>query len=296
MAEVLQLTGTYKDRVDQLPIEVTSKTRWLESVTEKMGRFRDHYIGLPPNDQASLAIESMNRLLRPSVAEQLVMYHFGDSDPSIHDEDLVGMSPQAVERITRSFETRSRRLWPFLLIDPEAKLQPATSFPNDHYLPRFYDVTEKLGLYPFYGSVDTIPNQRVLDHHVRRNAANIMFVRYLQTMPSIDAATSPVLAYMAEIQSRYANVEPETLQQALLLKMATTEDSGKVQQLADEGLWDNKEALIAMSLDRGLREHIIDFYGIYRSVSLRAPISGYSEGQKTLALNASFRNILRVTD
>jgi len=102
--------------------------------------------------------------------------------------------------------------------------------------------------------------------------------------------TAGIIRTLECIKNSFAILEPlyiEELQHLVLAKTAFNEDkSGK---LRTTSLWGNMNDLMYMLIDGGVRDHVIDMYGIYRKFT-----DGYRFGQEVLSNIDILRGIKRV--
>lgn len=279
---------------------LSNEIKQLNRLGHKLRRPREVMANYGFNNQAALAQFALSRTIGPDQSHSLLAKQLGDETLRLAPSEYEDLPPNAQARMIDSFARRAEHAWIFVTMDREA-LQyalPSQVTVEDYeadkvvFQAEYLKVAEQLGLFPFPAQLDTVLNQRILDHRTRVLAAKFMFIDALRSFRHFQVSGAPLVAMISEAVATYEKADIPTLQSMVAQKGTMSEE--RLASLQSHGLWNTTEPLAYMCADRGLRDAIIDHYGIFRDV--RLPVgSGYKAGQTMLATAPVLRNSLRVS-
>jgi hypothetical protein len=278
MGEYVKALGAEGLRLDNKSLRI--------GVSEFTKRIQAPYLNLKPEDRRLVLQDSLTSLVHdPDLARQFLSKQVGGDTWQLSAEEQQDLPDRALIRLQESFNKRSESLWPFLVWRHMPK-------EAEEYVAAYKWAAYKTGGFPYPASLEAVPFQRSIDWRYRTLAAQLMFTKSYIDFPDVQAAGSPYLAMIAKAGESYRMHSEEELQQAILAKAKNLTEE-KIKALVSDGMWNDKDDLAYMCTDKGLRELVLTYYGIFRRVLL-PKLSGYVTGQDLLLKKSVLHRCLRV--
>lgn len=292
---------SYRSALAEMDPQLKAERTKVIILARQMFDIRDRLLAYDPNKQMTFVDEAITALTDRDCADRFIEYHFASKTPWIDREELEGLPQRAIDRMYESLRLKTQHAWFTVALDPynsfyENELRLGHSYKgrgaHDDFEEAYLQIARSYRLYPCDPTIENVRFQRILPHDVRSLYVNMEFMTNLGKSRSFRQSTRSPLGYIAQAMEVYGAVGIQELQE--IIRGKTGFDEEKAALLEASELWDNHEDLVAMCTDRGVRDHIIDLYGIYRSFSSPAPVSGYHVGQEILARRSQMNRIMRV--
>jgi hypothetical protein len=272
---------------------------YRDPFTDGLERSGDDFDDL--NHHTALVFDALSNLTTTDFAESFLSYQLGPGY-QLSEDDMDGLPPAAAarlrERLTGGLTRQLKPLWLMVAHDPASfRSLSGRDNPPDFltdqatFLQKYTEVAKPLGLFPKPANIETAQYQRIVSRQSRELAAQMYFYELLLASQDVMEAGARFMAHVSNSLEEYQQYPTAVLQESVIKKAHMNEE--RVAALQTDGLWENRSDLAAMLVDRGLRETMLDHYGVFRSVG-QGEYSGYHVGQNMLALRSHLRSLLRV--
>ncbi len=269
----------------------------LHKVNHRLRRVQHPFESAPINSRLQAVYAAIAESTNENIAQDFLRLQMGIQDgPIAFDEsELEGLPPHAVRRFVDMYNHRLESIWPWLTLVDTRQFQvfgieiPEGDYQWDlgEFVGLYKHIADEIGLFPSPARVENVPKQRWVQHASRSLAGHLEFYRAIQNSGSLSVAAQGVVDSINTARSNYAMHDKETLQRVMIAKSGFSPE--RIQELREDGLWEDHEDLTYMCVDRGLRDTLLGHYGIMRDM-FGGTTSGYLNGQAMLAL----RGVLRV--
>jgi len=270
----------------------------LNQLGHKIRRVRGAFLGLDPRTQFESSHKSIATILGAAKASEFMTMQTGQDSWS--DQEDLDMPQHTLQRLRDSFGRRSEALWIAQAYDPDSAARVSLrdqgrdrDFDADMngFSAKYHTLADELGLFPNPPQLEKVILQKQLPMSVRVLAARIMFFDSLKQTKDIHKASAFFVDMLAVAQQTYMKHPVSELQETVQQKSGFQAEA--FAKSISPKAWETSEDLSMMCVDRGMRDLIMEYYGIFRDIDT-AQDSGYHQGQQLMYMKAVINSCKKV--
>lgn len=279
--------------------ELQTQINNLNRLGHRIRRLKTGFLSFDPPTQIAASTESLNSLVGTEEASRFMdMQMAGQTDwVSPDDTDL----PESARlMLNERFDKRIETMWIAQAYNPNSAARLALrakgqdrDFDADagDFIAKYQQVAGKLDLFPNEPNLAAVPLQRQVPVSVRTLAARIMFFNDFQQSRDLIQTGQTFVNMLAAAQSSYMRHSQSELQETVMQKSGL--GAKEFQASLMPRVWESPEDLAMICVDRGLRDLVMDYYPVFRSVQTESD-SGYNQGQHLMSMRVVIGSCKRV--